>query len=107
VRYVAFHVPFTRRSPYVTPRTALDYLKTVFPELILVDQDCFASEDGYKSLLELIPDSGLVQDLRETWSEDPSRSSQDKWVNLKDRIKKYDRGSTQRVRPPSVFLPAA
>jgi DNA primase small subunit len=82
----------------VTSRTALDYLKTIFPDLILVDQDCFASEHGYDDLLKLIPDTGLVRDLREAWSEDPPLSSQDKWTNLKSRIKKlYDKGSTQRV----------
>jgi DNA primase small subunit len=81
----------------MTSRTALNHLKTIFPELILVDQDCFASQDGYEGLLELIPDVGLVQDLREAWSEDPSRSSQDKWMNLKGRIKKYDKESMQRV----------
>jgi len=82
----------------MTFRAALDHLKTIFPDLILVDQDCFASEDGYQGLLELIPNAGLVEDLRETWLEDPSRSSQDKWMDLKGRIKKLsDKGSAQRV----------
>jgi len=85
-------------------QTALDHLNTVFSELILVDQDCFASEAGYQSLLELIPDTGLVQDLREAWSEDPSRSSQDKWMDLKGRIKKLnDKGSGQRANMRAVL----
>jgi hypothetical protein len=91
-----FYAPL--RNAHIASRTALDHLKTIFPELILVDQDCFASEAGYQRLLELIPDASIVQDLREAWSEDPTRSSQDKWMDLKGRIKKfYDKGSIQRV----------
>jgi DNA primase small subunit len=70
----------------------------VFPELILEDQDLFASEDGYQGLLEHIPDAGIVRALREAWSEDPSRSSEDKWVDLKDQITKTSKGSALRVR---------
>jgi hypothetical protein len=91
--------------PYITFRAALDYLKTIFPELILVDQDCFASENGSESLLELVPDVGLVQDLREAWSQDPFCSSQEKWADLKDGIQKLcdKKGSAQRVRPSICF----
>lgn len=90
---------------HMTCRTALDHLSTIFSELILVDQDCFVSEAGYHKLLELIPDMGLVQDLREAWSEDPSRSSQDKWMDLKSRIKKLnDKGPGQRVCPSVSVL---
>jgi DNA primase small subunit len=96
---------FTQRSPYITFRAALDYLKTIFPELILVDQDCFASENGSESLLELVPDVGLVQDLREAWSQDPFCSSQEKWADLKDGIQKLcdKKGSAQRVRTSICF----
>ena len=79
----------------MTCRTALDHLNSIFSELILVDQDCFASEAGTQDLLELIPDTGLVKDLSEAWSEDPSRPSEDKWMDLKSRIKKLN--DRQRV----------
>lgn len=91
------NVRVSSRSLPPSLQTALDHLKTIFSELILVDQDCFASKDGYESLLEHIPDAGLIQDLREAWSEDPSCSSQDKWADLKGRIKKLtDKASVRR-----------
>ncbi|KAF8492514.1 prim-pol domain-containing protein [Gautieria morchelliformis] len=68
--------------------TALDQLKNSFGELILSDQDCFASEEGWKSLLELIPDKSITSSLREEWATDPDRSSVDKWNDLKREIKR-------------------
>ncbi|KAK7472921.1 p48 polypeptide of DNA primase [Stygiomarasmius scandens] len=69
-------------------RAALDELVEIFPDLILDDQDCFGSEKGYEALLELIPDSKVVDGLREIWASDPTRSSIDKWKDFKNQIKK-------------------
>ncbi|KAJ3511223.1 hypothetical protein NLJ89_g4221 [Agrocybe chaxingu] len=61
---------------------ALQYLKTIFGELILSEQDCFGSEEGYEDLLQYISDSRTVESLRTKWENSPSRSSEDKWNDL-------------------------
>lgn len=75
----------------------MDHLKVTFTELILADQNCFASEDGYEAFLQQIPDTRVVETLRTKWSEDPSRSSEDKWADFKSQISKYGASSPQRV----------
>lgn len=75
----------------------MEHLAVVFSELILSDQNCFASEDGSEALLQLIPDTRVVECLRSSWSGDPFRSSGDKWNDLKSQIKKYEKGTSQRV----------
>lgn len=85
-------------------RAALEHLAGIFGELILADQDCFGSEEGYEALLQLLPDAKVVGNLRSKWSADPSRSSVDKWSDLKTQIKKCEKGSAQRVRSPSNSL---
>ena len=69
------------------PRDALDYLKQVFTELILDDQECFREEKGWEELLQLIPDHSIVDDLRRDWSKDPHRPSADKWEDLKHEVR--------------------
>jgi DNA primase small subunit len=66
-------------------RQALDQLVQPFEDLILLDQDCFRREEGWKELLQLIPDSKIVEKLERKWTDD--RSSDDKWADLKDEIK--------------------
>ena len=63
-------------------RHALNHLKTVFPDLILRDQKCFDTKEGYEELLKAVPDSRIVETLRTKWEADPSRSSEDKWLDL-------------------------
>ncbi|PPQ98419.1 hypothetical protein CVT24_004098 [Panaeolus cyanescens] len=63
-------------------QSALDYLKTIFVELVLRNQDCFRTEEGYEKLLQCIPDSSVVSALREKWEDNPSRSSEKKWSDL-------------------------
>ena len=76
---------------------AFDHLRGVFEDLILTDQDLFASEEGYEALLDFIPEPH-ASELRERWSKDPSRSSRDKWSNLNRLIRNIEGGSIQRVR---------
>jgi len=83
-------------------RSALDHLAIIFSDLILSDQDCFATEEGYESLLHLIPDTRVVDALRTKWSAS-SRSSEEKWMDLKTQVKKYDKGSVHRVRMSPSF----
>ena len=75
---------------------AYDRLRRVFEDLILADQDLFASEEGYEVLLDFIPEPH-ASELRERWSKDPSRSSRDKWSNFNRLIRNLDEGSAQRV----------
>ncbi|KAF5370633.1 hypothetical protein D9758_002112 [Tetrapyrgos nigripes] len=78
-------------------KSALDELVEVFPDLVLDDQDCFGSEKGYESLLELIPDARVVEGLRTMWASDPTRSSADKWSDFKNQIKKcYPQKDSQK-----------
>jgi DNA primase small subunit len=78
-------------------RTALEALVPVFGDLILADQDCFGSQEGWEALLHLIPDKAMVETLRKKWSSDPERPSEAKWSDIKNEVKKYDKKSTQRV----------
>ncbi|KAL6302689.1 prim-pol domain-containing protein [Sparassis latifolia] len=68
-------------------QSALGLLAPVFSDLILGDQDCFASEEGWQELLKLIPDGTIVEELRSAWEKKP-RSSDDKWDDLSKKVKK-------------------
>lgn len=63
-------------------------LEPVFRKLVLEDQDVFASEEGWKALLPLIPDNGIKNNLEEKWEDDPGRSSERKWEDVVDEIDK-------------------
>ncbi|KAJ7690633.1 prim-pol domain-containing protein [Mycena rosella] len=90
------NVRFGSRALPASLQTSLDHLAVVFSELILDDQDCFASEAGYQALLNLIPDSRVVDTLQSKWS-GTSSSSQEKWKDLKTQIKSYKKGTPQRA----------
>ena len=76
-------------------------LEPVFHEVILEDQDLFATEEGWQALLHLIPDNQIRNDLKEEWENDPHRSSADKWQDFLDKIE-GTKGARSSVRP---FLP--
>jgi DNA primase small subunit len=91
-----------KNSPGSLPpslQMALNPLATLFSSLILTDQNCFGSEDGYEALLQLIPDRSVVDNLRKKWEADPDRHSADKWGDLKSEVKRFDKGSSTRVSP--------
>ncbi|KAF9225870.1 prim-pol domain-containing protein [Gyrodon lividus] len=67
---------------------ALTVLRTIFNPLVLDDQDCFRSQQGWEALLQLIPDHPILDGLRNEWANDPSRSSTQKWNELKALINK-------------------
>ena len=50
------------------------------------DQDCFRKEEGWKELLQLIPDSKIVANLEKKWVSSEDRSSDEKWSDLRDAI---------------------
>ncbi|KAF8170251.1 hypothetical protein K438DRAFT_1854285 [Mycena galopus ATCC 62051] len=90
------NVRFGSRTLPASLQTALDHLAVVFTELILQDQDCFASEKGYEAFLKLIPDSRVVDALQTEW-QSSSSSSEEKWRDLKTEIKRCPKGSSQRA----------
>jgi hypothetical protein len=69
----------------VCARQALDQLVGPFTDLVLLDQNCFRRDEGWKELLQLIPDSKIVEKLERKWTDD--RSSDDKWTDLMDEIR--------------------
>ncbi|KAG6886280.1 hypothetical protein C0993_006690 [Termitomyces sp. T159_Od127] len=77
-------------------QTAVDILNETFTDLILSDQNLFASKEAYETLLEQIPDPQTVSHLRTKWTNDPDRSSEDKWKDFKKEVKRYENGSSQR-----------
>ena len=83
---------------HVCCSAARDSLRDVFVDLILLDQDCFASLAGWQELLQLIADRAVVSKLEEEWTDDSSRTSEEKWADLKGLVRKYEKNSPQRVR---------
>ncbi len=79
------------------PRAALDYLRTIFGALVLSNQDCFRSTEGYEELLKAIPDSRVVDTMRTKWAASPSRSSEDKWNDLLKQAQKSQSVSTRGI----------
>jgi len=95
----AFYVLSIKALKYLelVCRSALDYLRMVFVDLILNNQNCFQSEEGYEELLKAIPESSIASALRSKWESSTSRSSADKWNDL---LKSIDK---QRVRFIDAF----
>lgn len=58
-----------------------------FTEIILNDQDCFAEEEDWETLLQLIPDSETENLLRARWKV-KALSSNAKWEDVKKEAKK-------------------
>jgi len=61
---------------------ALHILRMLFDPLVLDDQDCFRAEDGWETLLQLVPDRSIVEKLRAEWSKYPGKASTQKWREL-------------------------
>ncbi|KAH9846541.1 prim-pol domain-containing protein [Lenzites betulinus] len=66
--------------------SAYKMLEPVFHDLVLADQKCFSSEEGWEALLHLIPDDKVVKALREHWAAHPTRSSESKWRDFEEEI---------------------
>jgi DNA primase small subunit len=70
---------------------ALRPLVEAFGDIILMDQDCFASEEGWEALLQLIPDKSAAETLRRKWTANSGRSSEEKWDDVKEEARKADK----------------
>nr|BAC76768.1 DNA primase catalytic subunit [Coprinopsis cinerea] len=77
---------------------ALEELVPIFSDLILGDQDSLASENGWETLLEFVPIPQVAERLRRKWSNDPDRSSDEKWADLKAEAREFDKNSPQRTQ---------
>ncbi|PIL23143.1 hypothetical protein GSI_14452 [Ganoderma sinense ZZ0214-1] len=83
---VNVRAPRTPLPPSI--QQAYNMLEPVFRELILEDQDLFASEEGWKALLQLIPDNDIRSRLEEKWEEKARRSSESKWDDFVDEVER-------------------
>ena len=79
-------------------------LEPVFHQLILQDQDCFESAEGYQTLLQLLPKQAQAV-LKEKWHDEPYLSSEEKWQDVEDVTEKKDNDRNYRVSPRLAQLP--
>ncbi|KAF7297078.1 REV1-C domain-containing protein [Mycena indigotica] len=91
------NIRFGSRPLPASLKPALDHLAYVFADLILTDQDCFLSEKGSEALLRLIPDTRIVETLRNDWAGESSGSAA-KWQAFKAQIKTYKKDSSARAQ---------
>ncbi|KAG9103821.1 hypothetical protein FRC06_007799 [Ceratobasidium sp. 370] len=79
---------------------ALKILSARFGELILDEQDVFLKTEGWKELLELIPNQDVGGQLRSSWEDEDEEmrtSSQAKWEALRKAILMFDKGTKERA----------
>jgi len=88
--------PLAAFHPFV--QDAFDVLRDEFNELILEDQDCFASSQGWQVLLQLLPDTEHRLHLQGEWEADPSRPSSEKWSDIGAAMKEMDKEERSRYR---------
>ncbi|KAG8897366.1 hypothetical protein FRB99_008206 [Tulasnella sp. 403] len=96
---------------------AYDRLKGRFVEIVLEDQGCFDRQEGWETLLKLIPDAGkplnigfahppdadngyldTVSTLRAKWEDNPNKSSKRKWNDFVTLL----HGDKQSVLTPAA-----
>ena len=78
-------------------------LEPVFHDLILADQDCFATEEGWKALVQLVPDHAVSSSLRERWEEEPDKSSEDKWEDFLAEVNEKRGKSNRNIQVRAVI----
>lgn len=92
-------------------KASLDTLSAeYFIPVVLMDQDCFGTRQGWQTLLELIPNRGIVGRLQSKWEakeeiegDEPrgkgeATRSEERWDDLRKEIKSTVKGSPERVR---------
>lgn len=74
-----------------------------------MDQDCFGTQQGWQTLLELIPDKGIVGRLQSKWEaeeeiegDEPrgkgeATRSEGRWDDLRAEIKAKAKATPERV----------
>lgn len=73
----------------------LQDLGEAFSDIILDDQDLFASQEQWEDLIKLLPADNTRSELQDEWKMDPKRASLDKWEDVKQAV----RDSSNKVRP--------
>ncbi|KAL3233603.1 DNA primase small subunit [Nakaseomyces bracarensis] len=76
--------PLGLRRPYHPHLSrSLNLLKGHFVDVILEEQDPWRDDqEAFKTLLPSLTEKGVVESLRKYWSENPNRSSKDKWADI-------------------------
>ncbi|KAG2136691.1 prim-pol domain-containing protein [Suillus clintonianus] len=69
---------------------------------LLDDQECFLSEDGWRTLLKLVPDKKIVETLEKRWETQPGIKSSKKWDELKAEVK--DTGARNLAALEDIIL---
>ncbi|CAG7849769.1 DNA primase small subunit; AltName: Full=DNA polymerase subunit A; AltName: Full=DNA primase 50 kDa subunit; Short=dPRI50 [Serendipita indica DSM 11827] len=87
-------------------QSSLDILnENHFMPIVLEDQDCFGSRQGWETLLELLPDREVVSNLRKKWEDEDEDDysskeqsiSERRWNDLRREVKAVAKGSTRRA----------
>ncbi|KAJ3749220.1 prim-pol domain-containing protein [Lentinula detonsa] len=93
------NVRFGMKDLPPTLKDACQTINQTFDELILQDQDCFGTQEGYETLLSLVPDVKMASRLRERWSQKPDSPSYVKWDEMKAEVKDLkDKHARQNMR---------
>lgn len=70
-------------------QNAYQTLSPIFVDLIMKDQNLFATNEGFESLLKLIPDGEVVEQLKQ--ERVPGASSREVWDLFTAKVKKYQK----------------
>ena len=82
-------------------RTAIQISRKEFPNLILKDQDCFASEEQTSVLLELLGDKDVSSKLKKKWLDD-SKPSEEKWADVRRELTLKGKESSENKENSTV-----
>ncbi|KAK4894796.1 hypothetical protein LTR28_002000, partial [Elasticomyces elasticus] len=72
-----------RRPLHPHLERSYNLLKTHFQTDVLLDQDPWGTPETSEKLLSLLPDKSLTADLRKKWDSAPTRSSAQKWADIR------------------------
>jgi len=75
-------------------------LSPIFVDLILNDQDLFATDEGFEFFLKLIPDEKVAEQLRK--ERVAGSSSKDVWDCFTEKVRSC-RDKQQKVSRPMIF----
>lgn len=81
-------------------RNAYQTLSPVFVDLILNDQDLFATDEGFEFFCKLIPDEKVAEQLRK--EKVAGSSSKDVWDCFTEKVRSC-RDKQQKVSRPMIF----
>ncbi|CAG8555021.1 4992_t:CDS:10 [Paraglomus occultum] len=73
---------FLPKALHPSLQRSADILRSYFPQIVLKDQDLLNDDEGWKKILQCIPDEETRKTLSDAWNADPSRTSTDKWTDL-------------------------